>query len=53
MYFVVSDDVGVVPFCVFFCFLGVAEHMKQLLYAILQQPVNQSLQQRKLKKAFI
>lgn len=47
---VLSDDVGGVSFCIFFCFLGVAEHMKKLLYSILQQPVNQSLEQRQLGK---
>ena len=51
-YCVLSDDVGGVSFCVFFHFLGGAEHMKQLLYSVLQQPVNQSLQQRQLKNRF-
>lgn len=51
-YCVLSDDVGGVSFCVFFRFLGRAEHMKQLLYSILQQPVNQSLQQRQLRNRF-
>ena len=50
IYRVLCDDVGGVSLCGLFCFLGGAEHMKQLLYSILQQPVNQSLQQRQLRK---
>lgn len=49
-YRVLSDDVGGVSFWVIFCFLGGAEHMKQLLYSLLQQPVNQNLEQRQLRK---
>lgn len=49
-YRVLSDDVGGVSFSFIFRFLGGPEHMKQLLYSLLQQPVNQSLQQRQLRK---
>ena len=52
-YWVISDDVGGVRSRVFFCFPGGAEHMKQILYSILQQPVNQGLQQRQLRKKFL
>lgn len=47
-YCVLGDDVGGVSF---FCCLGGAEHTEQFLYSILQQPVNQSLQQRQLRKS--
>lgn len=49
-YCVLSDDIGGVSVCLFLCFPGGAEHLKQLLYSILQQPVDQSLQQRQLRK---
>lgn len=49
-YSVLGDDVGGVSFCFIFFFCGGAKHLKQLLYSVLQQPINQSLQQRQLSK---
>lgn len=49
-YSVLGDDVGGVSFCFILFFCGGAEHLKQLLYSVLQQPINQSLQQRQLSK---
>lgn len=54
-YSVLSDDVGGLGFCVTFfficCFCGGVQHLKQLFYSLLQQPVNQNLQHRQLKKS--
>lgn len=45
-----ADDVGGVGFCLSYCLTGCGRHSKQVLCFVLQQPVNQSLQQRQLRE---
>lgn len=48
-YSVLADDVGGVGFCRFLCFPG----SKRVLCSVLQQPVDQSLQQRQLRAKMV